>query len=402
MRIKVGFSSMYFRDHASGKMIQGIIEALPKDKFDIIVFAIKEFNDYKPYHGVVADRIRAAASTYVELNKAWGLPEMRRIIADFKLDVLVYAEIGMDPANYLLAYARLAPVQVVTHGHASTTGIPNLDYFVSYKPFEIPEAQQYYSEKLVTFSDFSPYYKPSLPEQIAEKEELWAHLGLTPIITPSTTVYLCHQTLFKLTPDFDLVFKAVLLNDTNGILLLKEFRTPELNRIVLQRFLETLKEVMDRIYILPGHQVNDDKWWYGLLRHSDVILDSYPFGGYTTTLEAFAAGSVPIVTLPHPMMPGRCTYGFYRIMGIDDCIASSIDDYVQLAVKLGRDRTLRAKVSHRIESRAPLLYNRMASIPEWTQFLSEAANHQPISQLHLHSPTAPIPEPRGTPLPRLS
>ncbi len=33
-----------------------------------------------------------------------------------KLDVLVFAEIGMDPVNYLLAFARLAPVQVVTHG----------------------------------------------------------------------------------------------------------------------------------------------------------------------------------------------------------------------------------------------------------------------------------------------
>ena len=39
--------------------------------------------------------------------------------------------------------------------------------------------------------------------------------------------------------------------------------------------------------------------WYGFLKHADVILDSYPFGGYTTTLEAFAVGSTPIVTLPH-------------------------------------------------------------------------------------------------------
>jgi len=44
-------------------------------------------------------------------------------------------------------------------GHASTTGIPTIDYFISYKPFEIPSAQEHYSEKLVTFSDFSPYYK---------------------------------------------------------------------------------------------------------------------------------------------------------------------------------------------------------------------------------------------------
>ena len=33
-----------------------------------------------------------------------------------ELDVLVFAEIGMDPVNYLLAFSRLAPVQVATHG----------------------------------------------------------------------------------------------------------------------------------------------------------------------------------------------------------------------------------------------------------------------------------------------
>ena len=81
----------------------------------------------------------------------------------------------MDIYNFFLAFSRLAPVQVVTHGiidaykaivifiiligHASTTGIPNLDYFVSYKPFEISTAQDHYTEKLVTFSDFSPYSK---------------------------------------------------------------------------------------------------------------------------------------------------------------------------------------------------------------------------------------------------
>ncbi len=47
----------------------------------------------------------------------------------------------------------------MTHGHASTTGVPTLQYYVSYKPFELPSAQTHYSEKLVTFSDFSYYYK---------------------------------------------------------------------------------------------------------------------------------------------------------------------------------------------------------------------------------------------------
>ena len=54
----------------------------------------------------------------------------QQVIAGLKLHVLLYADICMEPFTYFLAYSRLAPVQAVTHGHPSTTGLPELDYFV--------------------------------------------------------------------------------------------------------------------------------------------------------------------------------------------------------------------------------------------------------------------------------
>ena len=60
-QIKVGFISMFFRDHASGKMIQGIIKNLPRDKVRVTVFAIHEPGQHAPYKGTVADRIRDSA-----------------------------------------------------------------------------------------------------------------------------------------------------------------------------------------------------------------------------------------------------------------------------------------------------------------------------------------------------
>ena len=43
----------------------------------------------------------------------------------------IYLDVGMDPMTYFLAFARLAPVQCVTWGHPVTTGVPNMDYFIS-------------------------------------------------------------------------------------------------------------------------------------------------------------------------------------------------------------------------------------------------------------------------------
>ena len=114
-------------------------------------------------------------------------------------------------------------------GHASTTGIPTIDYYITYKLFELPSAQEFYSEKLVTFSDFSPYYKvdvsavkeavdvtyfrfaqPATPDNIPERSDLFERWGITHRIHANTTIYVCHQTIFKLIPNFDEVFRFVL------------------------------------------------------------------------------------------------------------------------------------------------------------------------------------------------
>lgn len=59
------------------------------------------------------------------------LAGVRQAIAAERLDVLFYTDIGVEPPTYFLAFARLAPVQCLTLGHPVTTGIPNMDYFLS-------------------------------------------------------------------------------------------------------------------------------------------------------------------------------------------------------------------------------------------------------------------------------
>lgn len=129
------------------------------------------------------------------------------------------------------------------------------------------------------------------------------------------------------------------------------------------------------------------------------MLDSYPFGGYTTTMETWAVGNAPVVTIPHMLMAGRCTYGFYKIMGIDDCIAENFEEYVEIAVRLGTDREFRNTVSERIGERSHLLWNRNATKAEWEQFMEEVVYKQPITNLHVNRPEAPIYN-TGDPFPR--
>ena len=126
-------------------------------------------------------------------------------------------------------------------------------------------------------------------------------------------------------------------------------------------------------------------------------------------------------------MAGRCTMGFYNIMGIDDCIASSFDEYIDIAVRLGLflsqiislqnhmihiinsssslsvpglNKAYRSQVSDRIAERSHLLWNRNSTVSEWVQFIEEIVYKKPVTNLHTLRPSAPIPN-VGAKFPRL-
>ncbi len=78
----------------------------------------------------------------------------------------------MDPFTYTLALSRLAPVQCVTWGHPSTTGLETIDYYLSSELFETEDADQYYTEKLVRLKTIPAYsYRPTPPSPLKKRDQ---------------------------------------------------------------------------------------------------------------------------------------------------------------------------------------------------------------------------------------
>jgi predicted O-linked N-acetylglucosamine transferase (SPINDLY family) len=126
--------------------------------------------------------------------------------------------------------------------------------------------------------------------------------------------------------------------------------------------------VAGRVVFLPRLSQDD---YLHLLARADVLLDTTPFGGGSTSYEAFAFGT-PVVTLPGQMLRGRITAACYQQMGVMDCIARTEDEYVQIALGLGMDRARRAHVRTAILSRKPLLYEDAAAVRQLERFLQDA------------------------------
>ena len=121
----------------------------------------------------------------------------REILADAP-HVLIYPGLLMDTSSLQLAAQRLAPVQCNSWGHPETSGLPTLDYFLSSDLMEPPDAQAYYTEKLVRLPNLSIYYEPVASEPVSvTRAELGLRLGRPCSGARSRSINTCRSTMMS-------------------------------------------------------------------------------------------------------------------------------------------------------------------------------------------------------------
>jgi predicted O-linked N-acetylglucosamine transferase (SPINDLY family) len=76
---------------------------------------------------------------------------------------------------------------------------------------------------------------------------------------------------------------------------------------------------------------------------ADIVLDTYPYNGATTTLETLWMG-VPIVTKVGEQFAARNSYTMMMNVGVTEGLAWSDEEYVEWGVKLGKDEKLRQEI----------------------------------------------------------
>jgi len=358
-RIKIGFISRFMYNHSIGRTSGGLLAKMARDRFQVTALFVPPLIDDQ-----VSKFIRDSVEQHLVLPNT--LEAARKKISELELDILFYQDIGMDAFTYFLAFSRLAPVQCVSFGHPDTTGIPNMDYWVSSDNFEPEGASEHYSEQLFLLRNVGTlayYYRPAL----AQPGKTRSDFGLP----TEKNLYLCPQSLFKLHPDFDVILANILRHDPSGEVVLIEARTKAWGEILRRRFQEVIPDVAQRIRFLPGMNQAD---FLALIAACDVMLDTIYFNGMNTSLEAFAVGT-PVVTMPTTLQRGRHTYGMYKRMDLNECIASSPDDYVSISVRLGTEREYREQVKSRILSRSMVLYEDPEVVREFERFFTEAHGH---------------------------
>jgi protein O-GlcNAc transferase len=316
-RIRLGILSSYLRNHTIGRLNIGLAQRLDRSRFELVVLRPEGEGD-------ALSRAYDDAADGGSVALPHDLDAARRKAAECELDALFFPDVGMDSFTYYLAFGRLARLQFTTWGHPVTTGIPNMDFFVSSLHAE-PDggSQRYYSERLAVFRNPTPVHLPPAAPSAFDVRAL-LRLG------EGERLYLCAQPLFKIHPDFDEALAAILRRDRHARIVLMGSAHRAWNEKIYRRLQRVAAEDVKRIDLISPLTQPD---YLALVAGADALLDTFHFGGGMSSYECFAMGA-PVVTLPGEMMRGRLTSMLYRNMGVERWIARSAAHFVDLALEL--------------------------------------------------------------------
>ena len=354
-RLRIGFASAYFHLHSVSKLFGGWIRHLDRSRFQVFGYQLGADLD-------ATSRSLAACCAEYRHGAASAAVWAERIVAD-RLDALIYPEIGMHPLPVALGCQRLAPVQCVAWGHPVTTGLPEIDYFLSSALMEPPDAHQHYTEQLVPLPNLSIAYAAQ-PDRggVLSRDRL----GLR----ADAVVYMCCQSLSKYLPRYDTVFARIAAQvPTAQFLFIGSGGPPTaLFRARLRHCLGAAGLTMERhVRIIPPVPSED---FPALLRCADVYLDSIGWSGGNTTLEALAC-ALPVVTMPTGLMRGRHSAAILRHIGLGDRVAADVEDVIARAVHLA-DPAQRDGFRDAIRQNLHRLYNDLVPVRALEDFLTTA------------------------------
>ena len=346
-RIRVGYVSNRFVANAVTFYMANRILHHDRNSFEIHLFVIGK--DQDSMTAVLAQN----CDRVVRLEDQLDYPANARAIRDSQLDILIYADIGMGIPTYLLAGLRLAPLQVALLGHASTTGLPTVDYFFS-SEVEPPQAAAQYREQLLRMPNVgsSQILPPGLRAGL-QSGLTRGQLG----IPERAFVFITCANGMKHIPERDYLWVEILRRIPQAWILVKPFSPGDYDHRLVARIARAgeLAGAPERIRFVGG--VDGHQGVFGLLALADAQLDTYPFNGWTTTIEALCL-ALPTVTQEGTGYRSRLGAGFLRAMGIEEGIAASPEQYIDWAVRLANEPTLCRWIRNRIKAaRKPLLFD---------------------------------------------
>jgi predicted O-linked N-acetylglucosamine transferase (SPINDLY family) len=330
-RLKIGYVSHCLRNHSVGWLARGLFRHHDHEKFAIYTYLLAaELNQNELQKWFIS---KSDKSHRLGLD---GQDVAKKVYED-GVDILVDLD-SMTLTNVCETFAvKPAPIQVTWLGWDASE-VPTIDYFIA-DPYVLPEdAQNYYREKIVRL--------PQTYIAIDGFEVAVPTLRRDQLDIPmDAIIYFTAQRGYKYHPHTAQLQLQILKEVPNSYFIIKGTADQESLQTFYAKIAESVGVDCDRLKLLPLspteaiHRAN--------LTIADVVLDTYPYNGATTTMETLWR-EIPMVTRVGEQFAARNSYTMMINAGITEGIAWTDEEYVEWGIKLGTDENLRQQVAWKL------------------------------------------------------
>ena len=329
--IRIGYLASTLREHSVGWLCRWLFQYHDRQSFQIFNYCFNQ-NPADPFnHHWFRDRVDICHFFDSDSHEL-----VAQIKAD-EIDILIDLDSMTSDLSCQVLAAKPAPVQATWLG-LDATGIPAIDYFIV-DPYVLPSAaQEYYRERLWR-----------LPQTYLAVEGF--EVGIPTLsrqdlgIPQDAIIYFSNQGGHKRHPDNIRCQLEIIKAVPNSYLLIKGKSDPQTIANLFSRICEEIGVELARLRFLPG--VPDVYTHRANLGIADIVLDTFPYNGATTTLETLWMG-IPMVTQVGKQFAARNSYTFMLNAGIEEGIAWSQEEYVDWGIKLGLDANLRSEIREKL------------------------------------------------------
>lgn len=329
-RLRVGFVSKDLHNHAVSRFLLPLLEAMDGTAWEIVCYSTGGLRDE------ISERLRAAAHQWRELFKRPG--DSARDILEDRVDILIDLSGHTAPSLEIFAH-KPAPLQVTWLGYPDTTGLSRIDYRLTDAMADPPgESDQLNSERLIRlpsgFLCFDPLFDTP-------------PVGPGPAARNGFVTFGCFNNLAKIGTETIAAWAAILHAVPASRLMIRRtgLASPAARARLIAGFAQHGIDAT-RLQLDPGGREDYLEAYHAV----DIVLDSFPYNGTTTTCEALWMG-VPVVTLRGDRHSARVGASLLSHAGLGEFIGDSVAAFVSTAQSLASDLDGLGELRHSLRER---------------------------------------------------
>ncbi len=329
-KIRIGYFTPDFFEHAGMMNMAGIFENHNKKAFEIIAF------DYGILRNdAMHQRVKNCFDKFLYVKKLSD-KDIAYLARDQKIDIAIHRNgHSQNSRSNIFAY-RAAQLQISYLGYPGSTGSEFIDYMIADQVIIPPENQKFYSEKIIYMPD--SYYPTDNSRKISDKKFQRSDFNLP----EEAFVFCCFNNSYKISPDeYDIWMQLLSEIENSYLLLLTHDKLAQKNLLY-----EAKKRNVDTSHIKFFDYINIEDH---LARHklADLYLDTFNYNGHTSVVDSLWAG-VPVITKLGKSLTARACSSILKAFNLTEMITKNNHEYKNLAYQLATNKNLLKKIKIKV------------------------------------------------------